>query len=140
MKIFVPGLEIPGLSYRVEDVVSGGLFDRKSSNRCLVLEIAFNQHTMRMLTSVSVMGKAVSIFSYESFSPTPSSLDLENGSNTIVEAIAASLSHMEDVEFFLTMDQVFNFVHDSGVELIRNCSLSTVHVTSVRMGRLLALP
>ncbi len=135
MRAFANSLEIPNLKNTIDTVVSGNFWTEKSVITCHILELEFNDYLMRMLTSATMVGKVVSLFSYESFYPAPSGLDLDNGGAPIADAIAGSLKRQEDVELFLTMDQVFDFVHDHGVEVIRQCSQSKVHITSVPMGR-----
>lgn len=132
---FAASLDIHALKNTTEDILSGGLFHKKTNTRCHVLEIKFGGYTMRMLTSATIIGKIVSIYSYESFFPRPVSLELDYAGGPMVDAIAASLKRLEDVEFFFTMDKVFDFVHDHAVEMIRHCSLSTVHTTTVPLGR-----
>ena len=135
MSAFAKSLEIEDLKIDVQDVVSGGMFHKKSHTKCHIVEIEHNDHTMRMLTSATIIGKVVSIYSYESCTPLPGSLELDYAGGPMVDAITSSLKRLEDVEFFLTMDQIFDFIHDHAVEFIRNCSLSSVHTTSVPMGR-----
>ncbi|CCQ73931.1 hypothetical protein [Magnetospira sp. QH-2] len=135
---FARGLAVPGLSTRVEEVISGGMLAGKTANLCHVLEIEFKTYTMQMLTSAHRMGHVISLFSYESFSPKPWRRGFDPGGGPLVDVILGHLKHQEDAEFFMTMDQVFDFVHNHAVEMIQNCSNAHWHATSARRGQLVA--
>ena len=60
----------------------------------------------------------------------------EPGGERLVDVILGSLKHQEDAEFFMTIDQVFDFVHNHAVEMVQTCSNATWHATSARRGQL----
>ncbi|GAB6052715.1 hypothetical protein JCM17960_15350 [Magnetospira thiophila] len=135
---FAKGLAIPNLSTRVEEVISGGRLHGKTANLCHVLEITFKGYTMRMLTSAHRMGHVVSLFSYESIYPRSWRQGFDPGGAQMIDVILSNFKHQEDAEFFMTMDQVFDFVHNHALEMIQSCSNATWHATSARRGRVAA--
>ncbi len=115
MHDYAMSLEVAGLESFFDEVVSGSMFS-KTSTRCHFIDVTYGDYSMRMVTSVKKVGRVMSIFSYERFRPHPIAQDLGVGDRQIVDLVLGSLKRLDDAEFFMTIDRVFDFIHQRGVE------------------------
>ncbi len=115
MHEYAESLQMAGLETFFDEVVSGSMFS-KTSTRCHFVDVTYGDYSMRMVTSVKKVGRVMSIFSYERFRPHPIAQDYGIGDRQIVDLVLGSLRRLDDAEFFMTVDRVFDFVHQRGVE------------------------
>ena len=110
-------LEIAGMTVYFDEVVSGTMFS-KTSTRCHFVDVTYGEYRMRLVTSVKKVGRVLSIFSYERFHPHPLAQDYGCGDDHIVDLILHSLKRLDDAEFFMTVDTVFDLIHQKAVDTV----------------------
>lgn len=114
---YAQSLQVQGLNAFFDEVVSGTMFN-KTSTRCHFIDIEYGDYQMRLVSSVKRVGRVLSIFSYERFLPHPIAQDYGYGDDHIVDIILHSLKRLDDAEFFMTVDQLFDMIHQKAVDTV----------------------